>query len=137
MKLQAFDSSYFREESPFEDDVILNYILFQPVYKYFKNIASSDFISERKSKGLSNESINSFSLVSRCQQLKNFIKYACEPLWAARQVCRVYSPTSYINNLILLYFDWRIFNLLLLSLIMQKINKLCQNFIFCFDQRFF
>ena len=57
MKLQAFDSSYFREASPFEDDVILNYILFQPVYKYFKNIASSDFISERKSKGLSNESI--------------------------------------------------------------------------------
>ena len=31
MKIQAFDSNYFREKSHFEDNGTQNYLLFQPV----------------------------------------------------------------------------------------------------------
>ena len=34
-----------------------NYLLSQPVYRYFKNFVNSDYISAWKSKGLSDESI--------------------------------------------------------------------------------
>ena len=33
------------------------YLIFQPVYKYFKTITNTDYISSWKSKGLSAESI--------------------------------------------------------------------------------
>ena len=38
-KLQAFDSSYFRGKSHFEDDGIQNYLVFQPMYRYFKGLS--------------------------------------------------------------------------------------------------
>ena len=53
IKLQAFDSSYFRGKSHFEDDGTQNYLVFQPMYKYFKKI----YISSWKSKGLSDDTI--------------------------------------------------------------------------------
>ena len=56
-KLQKFDSSYFRGKSRFDIDGTQNYLVFQPMYKYFKTINSIDNISEWKSKELSNESI--------------------------------------------------------------------------------
>ena len=34
-KLQKFDSSYFRARNRFEEDVVQNYLVFQPMYKYF------------------------------------------------------------------------------------------------------
>ena len=37
LKLQAFDSSYFRGKSHFEDDGTQNYLVLQPMYRYFKN----------------------------------------------------------------------------------------------------
>ena len=43
-KLQAFDSSYFRGKSHFEDDGIQNYLVFQPMYRYFKEIGNTDRI---------------------------------------------------------------------------------------------
>ena len=57
MKLQALASSYFSGKSHFENDGSQNYLVFQPVYSYFKRIATSDHISVWKSEGLSNESI--------------------------------------------------------------------------------
>ena len=57
MKLQAFDSNYFRSESPFEDDDTQNYSVFQRVYRYFKTIANSHQVTAWKSKGLSVSSI--------------------------------------------------------------------------------
>ena len=51
--LQAFDSSYFCGKSYFEDDGTQNYLVFQPVYQYFKNIGNSGHISACKPKGLS------------------------------------------------------------------------------------
>ena len=59
-KLKTFDSSYFIGKSHFEEDGTQNYLLFQPINRYFKNIAglgSSNYIYYWKSK--SDERINS------------------------------------------------------------------------------
>ena len=42
VKLQAFDSSYFRDKSHFEDDGTQNYLVFQPIYRFFKKIATTN-----------------------------------------------------------------------------------------------
>ena len=56
-KLKTFDSSYFIGKSHFEEDGTQNYLVFQPMYRYFKMITNTDYISSWKSKGLSTESI--------------------------------------------------------------------------------
>ena len=56
-KLKIFDSSYFIGKSHFEEDGTQNYLVFQPINKYFKVITNTDYISSWKSKGLSAESI--------------------------------------------------------------------------------
>ena len=56
-KLKTFDSSYFIGKSHFEEDGTQNYLVFQPLNKYFKLIASTDYVSSWKSKGLSVETI--------------------------------------------------------------------------------
>ena len=55
-KLKTYDSSYFIGKSHFEDGS-LNYLVFQPIIRYFKVITNTDYISSWKSKGLSAESI--------------------------------------------------------------------------------
>ena len=56
-KLKTFDSSYFFGRSNFEEDVTQNYLVFQPLIKYFKVITNTDYVSSWKSKGLSAKSI--------------------------------------------------------------------------------
>ena len=56
-KLKTFNLTYFKGKSHFEEDSTQNYLVFQPMQKYFKIINSIDNISEWKSNGLSNESI--------------------------------------------------------------------------------
>ena len=56
-KLQAFDSSYFGVKNYFGNDGTQNYLVYQPMYKYFKKINNTEYIFEWKSKGLSNEVI--------------------------------------------------------------------------------
>ena len=56
-KVKTFDSSYFSGRSHFEENGAQNYLVFQPINKYFKVIASTDYVSSWKSKGLSNETI--------------------------------------------------------------------------------
>ena len=58
-KLKRYDSSYFIHKSHFEEDDTLNYLVFQPINKYFKVITNTDYVSSWKSKGLSDESIKS------------------------------------------------------------------------------
>ena len=61
-KLKTFDSSYFIGKSHFEEDGTQNYLVFQPMYRYFKRIAGVDngnYIYYWQSKGLSDEKINS------------------------------------------------------------------------------
>ena len=55
-QLKTFDSSYFIGKNHFEDGV-QNYLVFQPLNKYFKVITNTDYVSSWKSKGLSAESI--------------------------------------------------------------------------------
>ena len=56
-KLKSFDFGYFIGKNHFEEDGVQNYLVFQPVYRYFKCIVNTDFISEWLSKGLSSEGI--------------------------------------------------------------------------------
>ena len=56
-KLQKFDASYFTEINYFSDDGTQNYLVFQPVKKYFKKIGNTESISSWESKGLSDEII--------------------------------------------------------------------------------
>ena len=63
-KLKTFDSSYFVGKSHFEEDGTQNYLVFQPIYRYFKVFCITqylEYVSEWKSKGLSNESFKVFS----------------------------------------------------------------------------
>ena len=57
MKLPAFDSIYFRGKSRSEEDGTQNYLVFQPICRYFKRVVSSDYILSWKPKGLSYEKI--------------------------------------------------------------------------------
>ena len=46
VKLQAFDSSFFRVKSDFEDGGAQNYLVFQQIFKYFKFIINSSSITK-------------------------------------------------------------------------------------------
>ena len=61
-KPQKFDAAYFRGKSHFEEDGTQNYLVFQPMYRYFRRIigvSSGNYIHFWKSIGLSDERINS------------------------------------------------------------------------------
>ena len=63
-ELKMFDSSYLICKSDFEEDSTQNYLVFQPIYRYFKVFCITqylEYISDWKSKGLSNESFKVFS----------------------------------------------------------------------------
>ena len=57
VRLQAFDSSYFRGKNHFEDDGTQDYLVFQPICRYFKKIGNSVYTSAWKYKGLYDENI--------------------------------------------------------------------------------
>ena len=56
-KLKTFASSCFIGKNHFEEDGRKNYLVFQPINRFFKAIANTDYVSSWKSKGLSVESI--------------------------------------------------------------------------------
>ena len=56
-KLKTIDSGYFIGKRNFEEDGTQNYLVFQPINKYFKVITNTDYGSSWKSKGLPAESI--------------------------------------------------------------------------------
>ena len=55
-KLKTFDSSYFIGKSHFEEDGTQNYLVFQPINRYFEVIVNTDYVSSWKSKRLSAKS---------------------------------------------------------------------------------
>ena len=57
-QLKTFDSSCFIGKSYFEEDGTQNYLVFQPLNKYFKLITNTLFILSRQSKGLSTKNID-------------------------------------------------------------------------------
>ena len=56
-KLKRFDWKYFIGKSHFEENGTQDYLVFQPLNKYFKVIANTDYVLSWKSKGLSVEII--------------------------------------------------------------------------------
>ena len=61
-KPKTFDSSYFRDKSHFQEDSTQNYLVFQPIYRYFEiitGVGNGSYIYCWKSKGLSDKRINS------------------------------------------------------------------------------
>ena len=61
-QLKTIDSNYFDNKSHFEEDGTQNYLVFLPMYRYFKRVAgvgSGKYIYFCKSKGLSDERLNS------------------------------------------------------------------------------
>ena len=66
-KLKTFDSDYFRGKSHFEDDGTQNWLVFQPIHRYFKTASNNpSIILSRKSKGLSDESIKTPTTSNKC-----------------------------------------------------------------------
>ena len=57
MKLQTFNSSYFRCKRFLEDYGTQNYLVIPPIYKAFKAFADTNKVTAQKSKGLSDKSI--------------------------------------------------------------------------------
>ena len=55
-ELKSFDSGYFIGKSNFEEDGTQHYLVFQPMYRYFKVITNTRYILSWNSKGLSAES---------------------------------------------------------------------------------
>ena len=58
-KLKTFDSSYFIRKSHFGEDGAQNYLVFQPIVRYFKILPNTNYVLSWKSKGLSGETIKS------------------------------------------------------------------------------
>ena len=56
-KLKTFDSSCFIGKIHFEEDGTQDYLVFQPLSKYFKVIANTNYVSSWKSRRLSVEPI--------------------------------------------------------------------------------
>ena len=56
-KLKTFNLGYFIGKSHSEENGAQNYLIFQPLCRYFKVVANTDYVSLWKSKGLSDESI--------------------------------------------------------------------------------
>ena len=66
-KIETFNSIYYRGKIHFEEDGTRNYLVFQPMYRYFRRIfgvVSGNCIYYWKSKGLSDERINSITASS-------------------------------------------------------------------------
>ena len=61
IKTFELDLSYFIGKNHFEEDGTQNYLLFQPIKRYFKIIANAKYISSWKSKGLSDETIKCYA----------------------------------------------------------------------------
>ena len=53
--------SYFIGKNHFEEDGVQNYLVFQPICRYFKIIRNTKYISSWKSKGLSDETITPYA----------------------------------------------------------------------------
>ena len=76
------DSSYFIGKSHFEEVGSQHFLVFQPMYRYFKIITNTDYISSWKSKKLSAESMkppatsdNSFTPALNYHGTKRRVKF--------------------------------------------------------------
>ena len=75
-KLEKFDAAYFRGKNYFDSDGTQNYLVLQPMYKYFKTFTENNniFIFSWESKGLSNEKVGSIK-ISSCSSAPRLVYY--------------------------------------------------------------
>ena len=59
-KIKTLDLSYFIGKNYFEEDGAQNYLVFQPIHRYFK-IINTKYISSWKSEGVSDETITPYA----------------------------------------------------------------------------
>ena len=75
-KLKTFDSSYFVGKSRSDEDGSQNYLVFQPIVRYFKvnmTVSVAEYILSWKSTGLSAESIKppaTYVILHRLAEIK-------------------------------------------------------------------
>ena len=75
-QLKTFDSNYFIAKSHFEEDGTKNYLVFQPMYRYFKIIAgvgNDCYIYYWQPKWLSDERIN--CITASNYSVRRFLHY--------------------------------------------------------------
>ena len=101
-KLKTFDSSYFIGKSHFEEDGTQNYLVFQPLNKYFKLITNTLSILSWQSKGLSTETIDppttSLSLLIDYVGNKIRVKFTESCLKQSNKIS--YTHKTIVNNYI-------------------------------------
>ena len=69
-KLKTLDLSHFIGKSHFGEDITQSYLVFQPMFRYFKRVSSTDDqILWWKSKGLSDEKISPPTASEPCIEL--------------------------------------------------------------------
>ena len=81
-KLKTFDSSYFIGKSHFEKDGTQNYLVFQPINRFFILITNKLYISSWKFKGLSVDTIK--PPVTADNSLTPFIDYVGDKIRVKR-----------------------------------------------------
>ena len=109
-KLKTFDSSYFIGKSHFEEDGTQNYLVFQPMYRYFKVLSITQYlecVSEWKSKGLSNESIKVIS--NSDNSLNPTLSYYDSKIIKFTRGCLKHPRTSYTHRKVVnIYFFYEL-----------------------------
>ena len=97
-KLKTFDSSCFIGKSHFEEDGTQNYLVFQPINRYFEVITNSYYVSSWKSKGLSAENIKPPTCVDSLTPALSF--YGTETRVKLTGSCLKQPKVSYTHNTI-------------------------------------
>ena len=101
-KLEKFDAAYFRGKNYFDgDDGAQNYLVFQPVYKYFEK--RGDKVSSWRSKGLSDEKIISTTTSAD--------KFATKTIYDNARIKVKFNGDLLRQNLVLDFFQKDLFHI--------------------------
>ena len=94
-KLNRFDLGYFIGKSHFEEDSAQNYLVFQPIVRYFKVIINSDYVSSWKSKGSSAETVKPATTFDNSLTPTNY--------YHTSKVRIKFTGSCFLNNLVMSY----------------------------------
>ena len=112
-KPETFDSSYFIGKSHFEKDGAQNYLVFQPVYRYFKIIAgvgNGNYSYDWQSKGFSDERIN--SIIASNYSVTPFLDY-----YGTKR--RIEFSGSYLKQDKIMYTHGKVVNIYEISIVYE------------------
>ena len=97
--------SYFIGKSHFEEDGRQNYLVFQPLFRYFKLNVKTDTISSWKSKGLSDETIEPLSTSNIGPKIDHYDsgKSRVKFIWGYLKQAKVSCTHKAIVNIYIVY----------------------------------